>query len=180
VARGTRRQVVLGGLSGALLAAGAAGAACGPQTGGAPPALRAGTRLTWMYGTAASNPGVRESLESVARDFERAHPGLSVEPLHVTEAYYDKLQNLLVAGTPPEVFWLDVRSFPAYALRGDLAALDPLLKRDRYELGDFYDRLVKQYVWRDTVRALPWDMGCGSSTTGGGAASRPCPPAGAP
>lgn len=112
-----------------------------------------------MYGTSANNPGVRESLEAVARDFERAHAGLSVEPLFVTEAYYDKLQNLLVAGTPLEVFWLDVRSFPAYALRGDLASLEPLIKRGAYDIGDFYDRLVKQYVWRDAVRGLPWDMG---------------------
>jgi multiple sugar transport system substrate-binding protein len=156
--RSTRRSVV-------LLAGPAAGWVAGCGRGGAgnesqpAQALRSGVRLTWMYGEAASNPGVREALEGVAREFTAKQPGITVEPLHVTEAYYDKLQGMLVGGTPPDVFWLDVRSFPAYALRGDLAELDPLIRRDRFDVGDFYDRLVKQYVWEGKTRGLPWDMG---------------------
>src|SRR5689334_1789431 len=112
----SRRRLVgaISSLTALVLAACSASPGTGASdTAGQPKPLKTGARLTWMFGTAASNPGVREALEEVARDFERKHAGLTVEPLLVSDAYLDKLQNLLVAGTPPEVFWLDVRSFPA-------------------------------------------------------------------
>lgn len=147
----------------ALAAAAAAMAACGPagNTGqsGSGATLNA-VKLQWMYGPPANTSRVRATLEATAARLPEVFPGPTVETVHVTEAYYDKLLATLAAGTPPDLFWMQVRDLPAYVLRGDVALLEPLVKRDRYDLKDFLEPLVQQYRWGDgQLRGLPWDYG---------------------
>jgi multiple sugar transport system substrate-binding protein len=162
---GTTRRQYLRAVTGVMAAAAATPlAACGivRQSANSPTGqstLRPVT-IQWMYGPAANNERVRTTLEATAARFPKAYPGPKVETLHIPDAYYDKLQSMFASGTPPDLFWMQVRDFPAYVLRGNLQLIEPYARRDKYDLNDFLEPLQRQYRWGDgQLRGLPWDYG---------------------
>jgi multiple sugar transport system substrate-binding protein len=46
---------------------------------------------------------------------------------------------------------------PARAPAGELEPLDPYIQRDRFDLSDFYPRLLELFAWRGTYYGLPRD-----------------------
>ena len=155
----TRRRVGAAGASGlgaaVAVACGVGGGASGGAAGGSAPSLQTGVTLRMMqYGT---QPEIITKQE-VLRRFEAEHPGLKAELDNGSAGYADKLAAATAGGSPPDVFWFDPALFLEYARRGFLLDLAPLIRRDKYDLADFYERALAQYEWQGKRYGMPKDF----------------------
>ncbi len=135
----------------ALLAA----ACSGP--GGGPPAPAIGQRdvtLQFMY---AGEPTVPEGHKAMVAPFEQKYPRVKVEHAHTPAQYVDKIVNLMVAGTPPDVFWGGGSDMIDFADRSMPLPLKPLMKRDKLDTSDLYPASIAHYEWKGEQYGLPRD-----------------------
>jgi multiple sugar transport system substrate-binding protein len=149
----TRRSlVVAGGLAGAaggvgLAACGLPGGTAGGGQEGAAGQIKPGTTLQWMYW---SSPGPwLEANQKEAAAFEARHAaqGVKVEQLNTPSgpAFLEKLTASLAGGTPPDVAEIMPWDVPRYLSQGALLNVSPFVKRDKYDLGDFFAPGFDQY-----------------------------------
>lgn len=159
--RGTGRRRALAGAGlaglGALLGACAAGgAAPGPAPAGsdvAPPAqVRKGATVQWAVDTGPTRTPLRQEQVQL---FKRAVPGVEVELLEGATST-EKLQTLFAAGTPPDMLRQETPGMAYFASRKQLAALDPFLRRDRYDLTDFFPAAWELWSWQGRHYGLPF------------------------
>lgn len=148
------RRRVLSITGGAVTAATLA--ACGGQAGGTP---GSGTRLKTGVALSAVGWGGQVSIDTrskLAEQFATQYPGLTAQYAERdTATYWDKLQADLVAGTTPDVFFMNPYFFKQYALQKAYLDLSPLIRRDRVDLGDFYPVARQLYVHRNEQYGLP-------------------------
>jgi len=82
--------------------------------------------------------------------FERQHPDIRVRRINPGDAgaYTTKLQTMMAAGTPPDVFYMGTERFASFAGQDLLMPLEPLIAddaaagRDTLNLADFYTAAV--------------------------------------
>jgi multiple sugar transport system substrate-binding protein len=144
--------------AGIPLAAGSVGAgltACSVgQSGDTAPAggaarAKPNTTLQWMYW---STPGPwleANQKEAAAFEARYAPQGLKIEQLNVASGrpFLDKLSALVAGGTPPDVAEIMPWDVPQFQGRRLLLNLSPMIKRDKYDLGDFFAAGFDQYRW---------------------------------
>jgi multiple sugar transport system substrate-binding protein len=124
-----RRLLQAGGLPGA---AAALAAACGAPAGGRDVAAgEAGAdgivRLQKMaWGSALEKQAIEDGLVL----FHQQQPKIRVEYLHQPDAYDDKLQALLAAGTAPDVFKVGGALYADYIVAGALMDITDRIKKD--------------------------------------------------
>ncbi len=110
------------------------------------------TKLVVMHWSGGAGQE-EDAIVSAALDrFEAAHPSIHVERINPGDAgsYYTKLQTMMAAGTPPDVFYVGDERLPALAGMGVLLPLDDLVADDRRAgdpigLDDFYQVCVNAY-----------------------------------
>jgi multiple sugar transport system substrate-binding protein len=76
------------------------------------------------------SPLEKEAIEQGLALFQQQQPRVQVEYLHQPDAYDDKLQALLAAGTAPDVFKVTGSLYADYAVAGALQDVTDRLKRD--------------------------------------------------
>lgn len=157
--RPTRRRL----LREALAAGGfLAGACSAPATGGpsqpaAAGALAPGTRLSFA---SWGGPDVQDISKRFAQTFMEQHPGVSVEFISTaSQNHNEKITAASAAGTPIDVFYLQPSDTPSFVERGLVRSLDDLVKRDRYDTSDFFEKCLGQYLWKGKLYALPRGFG---------------------
>ena len=146
--RPTRRHILLSAASAAALTA----CATGQQAAGdvAPKAqVKQGVTLQWMYW---STPGPwLEANQKEAAEFEKkyASQGLKIDQQNVPsgQPFLDKLTALVAGGTPPDVAEIMPWDVPQFQTKKALMNLTPYIKRDKYDLGDFFAAGFDQYRW---------------------------------
>jgi len=90
-------------------------------------------------------------------DFEAAHPGVKInqELLPAGQNYFEKLQTLIAAGTPPDVFDMWEGYVQPYAANGALLNLDPFLEKDpKIKRDDFLPAAWAGGSWKDSLYSL--------------------------
>jgi len=158
-ARGRTRRGVLAatpGLAGAgVLAACSAPGAAGQNR----PALRTNVTVKVMTELTTEEQLVFEP--AVVGRWKAEHPGgPALEPL-ITPAQGsrpERLRTALAAGTPPDIMALEAGEAVTFSDKGQLLALDALIKRDRYDLSDFFETAITQYQWKGKKYGLPRGM----------------------
>jgi len=150
--RTTRRRFGAAALAATAAPAGAALAACGLPggAGGAPEAatqIKPGSTVQWMYW---STPGPwleANQKEAAAFEAQQAKLGLKVEQLNTPAGapFLEKLSSLLAGGTPPDVAEIMPWDVPQYLAQKVLLNLTPYVKRDKYDLADFFPAGFDQY-----------------------------------
>ncbi|HEV2125815.1 MAG TPA: extracellular solute-binding protein [Chloroflexota bacterium] len=60
----------------------------------------------------------------------------------------EKAQTLLAAGTPPDIIQLEAAGASGFIGKGLLSPLDAFIKRDKYDLSDYFERSYPQYEWK--------------------------------
>jgi multiple sugar transport system substrate-binding protein len=68
----------------------------------------------------------------------------------------EKLQALFAAGTPPDMFRQETAGMAFFASRDQMASLDPFLKRDKYDLSDFFPNAWELWKWKGKHYGLPF------------------------
>jgi multiple sugar transport system substrate-binding protein len=99
------------------------------------------------------------AVEATLAAFRQQRSHIEVRVSNVTAQYQDRLQTLIAAGTPPDVFRVGGDEFARFYVLRAMAQLDSFLKRDRFELPDFYPASLEQYQWGGKQFGLPSDYG---------------------
>jgi len=95
--------------------------------------------------------------EVVIPDFESKHPNIKINLTIVTWDDFDtKMQTMIAAGTPPDVWshW-GPSGFADYVIRGLAADLTPYIEKDNYDLSDFIPEVLDIYTLEGKVYGLP-------------------------
>ncbi|MGI8424058.1 MAG: ABC transporter substrate-binding protein [Chloroflexota bacterium] len=157
----TRRGVLqIAGSSTLLLAPGLA--ACAPRGAGdvAPPAAKIvpGTKVSVLIkGGFYSEPQDVNTVQPVLKGWQQT-TGLTIDPVDVgTDTANEKLQVLMASGTPPDVVGLGTSQDPLgmLLLGNALVPLDPLIKRDKFDLSDHFPYSLEHYRARNTQWGMP-------------------------
>jgi len=93
----------------------------------------------------------------VIPDFEAKNPNIKINLTIVTWDDFDtKMQTMLAAGTPPDVWshW-GPSGFADYVIRGLAADLTPFIEKDNYDLSDYIPEVLKIYTLGGKVYGLP-------------------------
>ena len=131
------------------------------------------TVLTVLHWSGEGGPEEDEIVERSLRDFEAANPGLRVRRINPGDAgsFYTKLQTMMAAGEPPDVFYVGNERIPSFASLGLLEPLDRFVEADAastepgaLRLGDFYPQVVDAFRYdgenagRGTLWGIPKDF----------------------
>lgn len=102
--------------------------------------------LTVMHWAGGGGQREEQIVSSMIADFERAHPHVRVKRINPGDAatFYTKLQTMMAAGVPPDVFYVGNERVASFADHGLLYEVEPLLAADEQagratlNLADFY------------------------------------------
>lgn len=137
--------------------------ACTPGGGGgsgsAPAAgpIQPGTKVTLAD---SNSPDVHAIYERHFRMFEQKHPGVTFELVSTQgQNHMEKVVSAMAAGTPYDIFRLSPNSTPTLAERGQIRSIDDLVRRDKYDLSDFFEKCLAQYNWKGKLYAVPRGFG---------------------
>jgi multiple sugar transport system substrate-binding protein len=99
-------------------------------------------------------------FDPIVQRWQQAHPqGPKIEWATLGGANgVEKLQTLLAANTAPDIYQLDPSQAVGFSDRGQFLALDPYMKRDRYDLSDFIPTSYVQYDWKGKRYGMPRGM----------------------
>jgi ABC-type glycerol-3-phosphate transport system substrate-binding protein len=154
-----RRSVLRAALAGAGAAVTGACAPEGPDAAGgeAPPAgVQPGVRVSFA---ATAPPDQAAVAARAARAVAQRVPGLAAEFVNTQGQHHtDKVTAAMAGGTPIDVFTLNPAELVPFADKGRVRALDDLIRRDRYDVADFFERCFDQFRWRGRAYALPLDF----------------------
>jgi multiple sugar transport system substrate-binding protein len=148
-----------------MVVATAAGiAACGSPApaipaGGAAKTIPPGTHVK-IFGTNTDSifAGTRSQAVAPALQQWQQKTGITVDNVEAgSTSYNDQLQVLIASDTAPEVVGVGGSTDPlgSLLLAGALQALDPLIKRDHYDVADYYPNSMDQYKVKNSLWAMP-------------------------
>jgi multiple sugar transport system substrate-binding protein len=150
----TRRTLgtVLAPAGAALLAAcGAAGTA---PAGGSSPAKSSGpaTIQVMDWGT--------PEHDEVNKRFMQANPAITVQRVMppAGQERHLKFETGLAAGDAPDLFWMDAGKTGDYREKKVLLLLDPLIKRDKFDLQDFFPAAQSIYQYKGENYGILFDV----------------------
>jgi len=170
VTRMTRRQMLkLAGL-GAVGAAGGMLAACAPAQPAptAAPAQTQGGATAPQAGAAYEQGEMKILLCCSGQDemdlrakwnaeFEQKYPGVKIiqEAPPAGTGYFEKLQTLIAAGTPPDLFDMWEGYVQPYASNGALLDLEPFIAGDpKIKRSDIVPAAIVAGAWQDKIHAM--------------------------
>lgn len=107
----------------------------------------------WAFGTEG------EALGPMAREFERANPGVHVRVQQIPwTAAHEKLLTAFVGGALPDVAQLGNTWIPEFSVLGALESLDALAARDSalVPVGDYFPGVWATNVVDSVLYGIPW------------------------
>jgi multiple sugar transport system substrate-binding protein len=94
--------------------------------------------------------------EKVMAAFEKANPNIHVKiELLPYDQYWTKMTADAVAGTAPDVFWMQTTEFPEFVTKGVLADLSPL----KLDTAQYQPNVVQSYTYKGKLYGVPKDFG---------------------
>lgn len=114
--------------------------------------LRRGATIAWAVDDGPTRTPLRQDQ---VRLFKEVFPDINVELISGATGA-EKLQALFAAGTPPDLFRQETPGMAFFASRGQLTALDPYMKRDKYDLSDFFPAAWEIWRWKGRYYGAPF------------------------
>jgi len=114
--------------------------------------LKKGSTIQWAVDAGPTRTPLREDQSKL---FKAKFPDLNVEALQGA-ANDEKLQALFAAGTPPDLFRTETAGMAFFASRNQTAALDPMIRRDKYDLTDFFPAAWALWTWKEKHYGAPF------------------------
>jgi len=150
-------------VAGSALATGAVAAACGTggsgarDAGNAPAAgLRSGVTVSLFHGGQQAEADARIEL---LKAFNAKYPQIKTEHMYTPQETGAKLDSLLSAGTPPDIFYIaNGADVTTRAARGNLQELGPLARRDKFDTSDMFESAMALYQLCGKQYAYPLDF----------------------
>ncbi len=115
------------------------------------------TELVVMHWSGDAGPEENAIVEQSLAAFEAAHPGIKVRRINPGDAgsFYTKLQTMLAAGEPPDLFYLGSERVANFASLGILEPLDAYIDADRGSKDPA--ALDLDAFWPATIEAFRFD-----------------------
>jgi len=92
-------------------------------------------------------------VQTMVAQYEQTHPNVQIVRINAGEVFDQKLNTMLAAGTPPDLFYLKYQFMPEFAEYHLLANLDPYIARlpgGQQWINDFYPVLLDAYRYDGT------------------------------
>ncbi|MHB9037132.1 MAG: extracellular solute-binding protein [Armatimonadota bacterium] len=110
--------------------------------------------IVFWYGATQEERG---AYEKMIADFERANSDIEVNAMLVPQKYVEQKLILSVAGgVPPDVVRFYAHLGGELMSRGGLEPLDGLIKRDKFDITDFYKVGLQQNTYQGKLYGIPW------------------------
>lgn len=95
-------------------------------------------------------------FRKIILDFEKTHPDVRVKFGVFTHRSFDeKLLASMQAGTAPDVFYIHYSRIAEYAAKSVLEPLDEYIRRESYDLKDFFPASIEAYKFKGTMYGMP-------------------------
>ena len=147
------RRAVLATTSATLVACSTGGPTRGATGDAAPPAqIKKGAVVQWAIDSGATRTLLRDEQLKL---FGTQYPDITVERLAGANNP-EKTQALFAAGTPPDFFELTPGGLAFYGAKSQLAPLDPLMRRDKYDLSDFFPNTWEMWRFKNRYYGYPF------------------------
>jgi multiple sugar transport system substrate-binding protein len=156
-----RRRLIAALPPAAALPAPALLAACGAQPGAAGPATPAALPPDVTLQLSIDLGATYQPLfDGLLNRWRQAHPGgPKVEyTIGGVAQILEKTQAQLAAGTPPDVIQQEAAGAISLIGKGQLLPIDALLRRDKFDLSDYFDRSYPQYEWKGKKHGISKGM----------------------
>jgi multiple sugar transport system substrate-binding protein len=135
-----------GGATGTTTSSGAGGGQAQgtiPSAGTAPAQAGAKVSLTWAI---PGNPDEVKVYQTLAESFMKQNPNIEVKTDR-DASDYQKTVTLIAGGTAPDLLFATINNWPAFATKNVFLPLDDYIKKDSYDLDDFYPQILKPYKY---------------------------------
>lgn len=122
-----------------------------------------GVTLRVMHWSGGGGQEEDQIVEASLRAFEQAHPGIRVQRINPGDSgqFFTKLQTMMAAGDPPDVFYMDYARLPVYVREGQLVDIEAIAaEQGGLDLADFYRPPVDAFRWdgRQTGQGPLWGV----------------------
>jgi multiple sugar transport system substrate-binding protein len=104
------------------------------------------------------NPAETDLVSALVAEFNRSQAGIEAVYEPVPGQYYPKILTMLVAGTAPDVFYLDIAYFRPFLAKNILRPLDPYLARSSVRAEHFLPTLWATFTHDGRVYGIPKDF----------------------
>lgn len=98
--------------------------------------------------------------QDVATAFEKKYSNIKVKIVNVAYGeYWDKLETMIAAGTPPDMVFMDSTRFPNFVRKRLMRDLTDLIRGDKsIKQKDFYPEALDLFSYRGHIYGLPNDI----------------------
>jgi multiple sugar transport system substrate-binding protein len=139
----SRRRLLAGSLAGVTAVGALTACNRGPATESSGPRTLSKESLTLTWAT-PGNQQEQEVYGKVAETFTQTYPNITVNR-DAPAADLTKLVSLITSDSAPEIMFATINNWPSLAVQNVWLALDDLIRRDRFDLQDFFPQIVKPY-----------------------------------
>lgn len=95
-------------------------------------------------------------IDNAISNFESENPNIKIEASIVPWGqYWQKLQTTTVAGTAPDIFWMNVPNFPKYSDNNLLMNLSDYFNDSNVDISKYPSALIEKYSKDGDVYAVP-------------------------
>lgn len=93
-------------------------------------------------------------LKPILDDFEKLHPDIKIEFMHIPQNYFQKIHLLFASNTPPDVIFMNNLNLPVYANAGVLENLSGY----GFDTKEFFPQSLDSLTWNGVLYAIPRDV----------------------
>ncbi|HJT25541.1 MAG TPA: sugar ABC transporter substrate-binding protein, partial [bacterium] len=103
-------------------------------------------------------PEENQILSDLITDYNKAHPGITVQLDRIPfNEYVTKLLTQVAGGEAPDVIFVEVNNFVDLYLRGALESLNPYIQADHMDLSGYYPQVVDRFTVDSQTYVIPRD-----------------------
>lgn len=92
-------------------------------------------------------------LKQVISDYEKTHPEIKIEFIHIPENYFRKIHLLFASKTEPDVIFVNNTYLPLYIKAGLLEDLTDIIEEK-----DYFSSAINCFKYKNKIYAVPRDI----------------------
>jgi multiple sugar transport system substrate-binding protein len=99
-------------------------------------------------------------ITDTVKRFKEQNPGIEVhlERYPAGDPYIEKLLTMIAGGAPPDVMFINAEQYINFVESGTLMPLNDNIKKDNFNIGKYYKKIVDKYTIDGKIYAIPRDI----------------------
>jgi len=99
-------------------------------------------------------------ITDTVKKFETQNPGIDVklERYPAGDPYIEKLLTMIAGGNPPDVMFVNAEQCINFVQGGTLLPLNGNIKKDNFDIGKYYPKIVDKFTIDGSIYAIPRDI----------------------